>query len=351
MSVRRYILSVLFLVVLLQMMVTAVVIWQNSRNVIVDTFHSYEGIFRYELSMAVYATPLIVQASDQPQMIILGSSNTQLWLRAEELQPLLGSAIRVHSIAFPRQNVDTIGQLIDLIYRQSTAQQRANYTFVVGINAGMFANNPKHLRNGKTEVEEELLRYGIFYDSPNGIAPRIPQSWLSAALQMTWPFAMLRKSIDMTICMLLPERFWFGVAKPWHSMGSESNTDISNLQRHAAMIHYMKEYMGPVNENTNGAFEKFLAIAERVNAVGGHMVIVDLPTAQWLKNAVPMFADYEQRVKPYIARLEKLRNVRYVNMQHGFEDDDFYDGTHPRAKLTPAMANRAVLAIHQALGK
>lgn len=298
--------------------------------------------------MAVYSSPWIARGSDKPQIVILGSSNGQIFLQAKYLSNHILST-PIHSLAFPRQTIGEMDRLIDLLYRQTPSHDWQNFVFVLGISPSVLLKEKRKLSDTKTDLDIELMRYRIFQDSKNEIKPNVPNYFLSSALQFIWPFMMQRQSLDLAIKTFLPEKFWFGVAKPWHLTDYKSNTMKVNDAQRKRMIYYVQNYMAPIADNDNRGFEQLVNLAERISVAGGHLILVDLPTAKWLSRAVPVYDYYKQQTPAYIARLEKLKNVRYVNLQDGFLDDDFYDGSHPRARILEKVTSRVVIPINEAL--
>ncbi len=348
-SPARYILYVLLLVVMMQCGLTLLVIRYALNEKMIDNHRVAECIFRSGITLPIYALPIIAHNSDRPEVIIIGASNALAGLRPELLQPYLGD-VPVYNIAIKAHNIYPTRQLVDLLYRQVPTQQRQNLTFVLGISDRLFVDDSKRWPNGKTNIDEELLRYGIFKDSPDGVVPRVPDSWIAPTLEIMWPFFALLSSYDKAMCGLLPDAYRPGFIHCHNFITDEvSNTWHHTPQQRIDSINGNNAYMGHDAYSNNRAFEHLLYIAERVSASGGHLVIIDLPTSAWLHDAVTSYAKYQRLKLPYIERLTKLKNISYLNLQEGFDEDALYDGVHPRARIMPEIARRAAVPIRKAL--
>ena len=295
--------------------------------------------------MPVYGSPILVKGSRQPQVLILGTSNTVLGLRIPELQALLGD-VPVHSIAMGGQRFRSFDQLVELLYRQTPPEQQRNYIFVIGLSYPLISDFQARWE-GKTSVDEELLRFGVFKDTSQGIMPRVAESHISTALELTWPFLIPKALYNFVIRSLLPERFWLGLVDPVNISDEDSNTVITTEKQNKARIDYYNNQV--IDSDGKYTFKQLMQTAERIRTAGGQLVIIDLPSATWLQNATPIYSIYQSAKKPYITRLEKIENIHYVDLQNGFSDNDFYDGIHPRARITKKLAKLAVPTIQQAI--
>lgn len=337
----RFIVSVVIVVLALQGVFTLLVThygWQES----VDTRSKQQTIFQTEKRMAVYASPTIARGSDQPQVVILGPSPVGIGFRPKYLQPLLGN-VRIHNIATGGQKFPSFDQLIELIYRQTPSKNRHKIIFVMGIGYGLIADTPERWDNRFTDIEQEFLRYGVFKDTPNGVVSWIPDSWLSYGLQVVWPFMVPQALYNVFMQTFLPEKLWAGIVDEVTISDEKSNSLKAKPEENIARINYYNSLI--VDESGERTFEHLMRSAERIKAEGGHLVVVDLPTAAWVHDANPTYAIYQRMKAPYLARLENLGNVSYVDLQEGFADDDFYDGVHPRIRIAPEIARRSTGSI------
>ena len=343
MRIVRYIVIVLTLAILMQVIFTALVIHFGTPATI-DTNDSRKTIFQTDSKMAVYGSPVVARASDKPQIVILGSSNTTMGLRPDKLQPYLG-AIPIHNLSIGSEKFRAIGQTVDLLYRQTAPANRHHYIFVIGLSYPLIADEGKE-RHGQTSMDDEEQRFGLFMKTDHGSAARLDDRYLSAALQYSWPF-LTPKALYNAIIRLAPDPYQFGLAEPVPFSAEESNVvQYSEAQHQERIAYYNAEIIDRTGEYT---FDPLLKVIGRITATGGEVVIVDLPTAGWLQRATPLYAAYRTLRAPYISRLEQMPHVRYINAEKGFADADFYDGIHPRNRITGDIARVVAPTIKQAV--
>lgn len=344
MRVWRYILSLFVGLVVLQLAAIALTIALGTPST-VDTDRSRKTIFQTDSKMAVYASPIVARGSDRKQVVILGSSNTTMGLRPDKLQPYLGE-IRIHNLSIGSEKFRGIPQMVDLLYRQTAPDKRKNYLFVIGISYPLIADDDKARIFMRTSIDDEELRFGLFrYGTPLS-TPHVDDRYLSQALQAAWPF-LVPKALYNSIIRLVPEPYWFGLAEPVPFSPEESNTVQYTPAQHKTRIDYFNAELW----DSTGAFtfDPLMQTIARITAEGGEVVVVDLPTAKWLRDATGLYAAYVKLRKPYITRLEKMKHVRYINAERGFKDKDFYDGVHPRNRIAGDIAKAVAPTIKQAL--
>ena len=343
MRIVRYIVSVLMLLALLQAAYTVLVI-RFAAPTIVDTNFSRRGIFQTDSKMAVYASPIVARGSENPQIVILGSSNTTMGLRPDKLQPYVGDVL-IHNLSIGSEKFRDIAQLVDLLYRQTLPPQRKNYTFVIGLSYPLIADESKE-RHGQTSVDDEEQRFYLFRKDGRNSLPRMHDEYIACALQMAWPF-LTPKALYNGLIHQLPEPYWFGLAEPVPFSAEESNrVQYTETQHQERITYYNSEAIDTTGEYT---FDPLLKTIARITSEGGEVVIVDLPTAKWLQDATPVYATYKKLRARYISRLEKMPHVRYINAESGFVDDNFYDGIHPRNRITGEIASKVGPTIKHAL--
>ncbi len=337
----RYLFRIVLLVLVLQAVAIALTITFAAPKT-VDVNDSRKTIFQTDSKMAVYGSPLIAHASNRPQIVILGSSNTTMGLRPDRLQPYLGD-VPIHNISVGSEKFLAMSQIIDLLYRQTPPQNRHNYIFVLGISYPLISEDAKRRASMHTSIDDELQRFGIF---SHGGRSRVPDRWLPDALEAGWPF-LVPKAVYNRLVRIFPEPYWFGLAEEVPFTAEESNVVQYNEQQHQERIaYYNSETLDPTGAST---FAPLLDTVKRVSDAGGEVVIVDLPTAKWLQRATTHYAAYQRLRSAYLPQLEKIPHVRYINAEHGFSDEDFYDGIHPRNRVTPQIARIVAPTIQQAL--
>ncbi len=349
MDVVRYLASVLLVACSLQGLYTAAV-WSYARkDRVVDAAKGQETIFQTEARVVVYKTPIIAECSSKPQVIILGSSNANLGFRPEELQPLIGD-VGVHNLAIGGQNMRSLRQIVDLIHRQVPKSNRRNLTFVAAIWYGSLVDDKRRWPQGMTDVDLELLRYGLFQKSNLGaVQPVVPDKLLASAFVATWPIMVPRAAYAETARKLVPNKLPPGVPQPWHPPAKVRDSVIVSPEQKLDQVGSYCNYMGPVAEQTDGGLQQLVDLAECISSKGGKLVVLDLPLPTWHSQASMPFEDYERRKKPFVEKLQSIPHVVYSSLQTGFSDDDFFDGVHPRPRATLTLSKRAAEPIRVAL--
>jgi hypothetical protein len=346
-QVQRYIMGVVAVVVLLQA-ATLLLLYALNSNKSVDAYVASSTIFQTNRKTAVYASPIVVAGSSEPQVVVIGASAAAASLRPHELEPLLTTGTRVHNLGLGAQRFRAFDQVIELLYRQTPAPQRRNYVFVLGIGYPLIAQFQHEIDFAKTSMDLEMLRCGIFEETPEGMVSRVPEAYLPEALRMAWPFMLPRAGYN-TLIRLLPERLQLGLADPKNFSIEELNQITLTKEQRAERIRDFQRLI--TDETGEKSLEVMMQMADRITAEGGQLVLVDLPASRWLEEGTTIPATYERLMKHYLSRLEKYDNVHYVKLEDGFSDDDFYDGIHPRARTTHKIAARAAPTIQAALNE
>jgi hypothetical protein len=340
----RYSLKVLLLVLALQ----ALAIFLLSRfaaPAIVNTNDSRVGIFQTDSKMAVYASPLVARGAGRPQVVVLGSSNTTMGIRPEHLMPLLGDT-PVHNLSIGSEKMRGIPQMVDLLFRQTPPDERRNYVFVFGISYPLISDEPRERANPNTTVDDELQRFGLFAKTSTGSQARVSDDYLSAGLLASWPY-LVPKAVYNHLIRIVPEVYWFGLAEPVPFTPEQSNTVVYSKQQNQDRIDFYNAQI--LDETGEYSFDYVLRAAKMASDAGAQVVVIDLPTAKWLQQSTHHYAAYRKLRAGYITQLEKLPGVRYLNIETGFDDADFYDGVHPRYRITPTIAARIAPTIARAL--
>ena len=190
----RYLFRIVLLVLVLQAVAIALTITFAAPKT-VDVNDSRKTIFQTDSKMAVYGSPLIAHASDRPQIVILGSSNTTMGLRPDRLQPYLGD-VPIHNISVGSEKFLAMSQIIDLLYRQTPPENRHNYIFVLGISYPLISEDAKRRASMHTSIDDELQRFGIF---SHGGRSRVPDRWLPDALEASWPFLVPKAVYNLSL--------------------------------------------------------------------------------------------------------------------------------------------------------
>jgi hypothetical protein len=349
MQIAIHTIRVLLAALAIQLAITLLTWGYAVSDGVLDAANGQHTIFETEAKIVVYKTPLIAQRSSQQQVIILGASNASLGLRPKELSPLLNGT-PVHNLAIGGQNLLSLCQLVDLIYQQTPVKNRENLVFVAGIWHGSMVDDSRRWPDGLTDVDRELLRYGVFaQDSSGAVTARVPDRLLSPSLVATWPFMLPVSTKSRLARAWMPGHLPPGVVGQWYPAEEVRNEMVSSAERQTQQINSIASYLGPPEQRTDEGFHQLCKLAQRISENGGKLVVLDLPITQWHREASEPFGWYQARMKDCAARLEKIPGASYHNMQDGFRDEEFFDGTHPKPRNTPEWAQRAAVPINAEL--
>ncbi|WP_038909352.1 hypothetical protein [Dickeya oryzae] len=342
MRTLRYIGLTLLFTVILQIILISIVAHYVLKEGRVDVADEQHTIFQTEAKGVVYNTPVIVRHTKEQQVVILGASNSNLGLRPSEIEPLIKSGIRVHNLSIGGQNMSSVNQVVDLIYRQTPKENRHNLIFVIGSWYGLMVEDNRRWPTGRTDVDQELMRYGLFY--PKGekaISTPIPDSMLSNALISVWPYMVPyaiyaetgRDLVLSGVLKFIPE----GVILPWYPTEIIRNTlTPSDSETQKSKKSFM-EYVGPVDEWNGSGFNQVIELADKVKANGGKLLLIDLPITSAAKDT-PAYSAYQARMAKIVTTLKNNDSFIYANLQTELGDADFFDLVHPRPKATMHLA-------------
>jgi hypothetical protein len=93
------------------------------------------------------------------------------WFRPKELAPRVG--ITVDNIAIYSANLTETAQTIDMAYSYIPPADWAKTIIVLGIWYGQFAPEAQQWPSGRTDIDEQGLRYGLYRNDALGrLTPR-----------------------------------------------------------------------------------------------------------------------------------------------------------------------------------
>ena len=349
MQIVRYLLKVAISIVCIQAVYTFAIWGYARRDGTVDVARSQETIFQTEAKTAVYKIPLIAELAQAQQVVVLGASNANLALRPEELSPLLHN-VKVHNLAIGGQNMRSLRQLVDLIYRIVPKSEQSNLVFVIGIWYGSFVDDARRWPEGVTDIDRELLRFGLFQKSPTGeLYPTLPNRLLRPAMVSTWPLMVPEAAYVSAARILVPKKLRIGVPVAWYPPVKVRNSIVINKEQKVDQMAGYSAYLGPIDEQTDAGFQQLIELATLISNANGKLMVLDLPLPAWHSDESVISHLYDQRKLPYFAELQKLVNVQYQSMQGKFGEEDFFDGVHPKPRTSPKMARIAAEPINHLL--
>ncbi len=356
MTLPRYITGILGLAILIWGLGTAAVILCASAGNQVDAAMGQHTIFQTEAKIVVYNTPTIAHMADKPEVVVLGASNANLGLRPAQLSPQL-DGVPVHNLSIGGQNMRTLSQLVDLIYRQTPPEQHRNIVFVIGAWYGLMIEDKRRWPTGLSDVDQEMLRYGLFRKSGNHEAEfKLPNSFLSASLASVWPlmvpYAWYSELGRYAFNILGKNVLAFGlqntIIMSWYPSENERNTTVMTDEQFSAEMKSFTAYVGSTTEWGDSGFHDLTALAHRIHDEGGQLVVLDMPLTSWAQKP-DLFPLYQTRMQATITPLQDAHMVHYASLLPDFTDTSFFDAVHPRPKVTTEIARLAAEPIRHAL--
>lgn len=276
-------------------------------------------------------------------VVLLGASNVEVGFSTAALGPLLPQRT-VHNLGLGSANVSELGEIVDLAFEPVPAERRKEMTFVIGLWYGLFIDDATRWRGKPTDIDTEMLRYGLYHRSGTGFAPLLPPRFLAFETILFRPLLALDVAIKGSLAPLrrLVEK------------GEIGHRDLDTVQIDDAtkqkMLAFWRAQVGsPDGRLKDEQFEKLLALLHRISEQGARVVLIDLPLPSWHASRSPSFADYQQRKLGVLARASAVPGVTYHNLQDLSNDAEFYDEVHPRPGARWKWFQRLAQVLHEDL--
>ena len=316
----------------------------------IDTQQAKDTLYATEPKYLVFN----LRALDHPgaRVLLLGGSNVREGLRSTSLRPLIGD-VEIDNLAIGACDVREIAQIVDAVYAHVPRQSWRDLTFVVGIWYGLFRNEARSWPNGVTDIDKELLRYGLYYRDGNAMRRRMPASWEPALQQALRPLLWISRIYDIYVSAST-DRLRIKILR----LVGEAPLDVHVEDRdrftltpaeRAASLEYWRQYMGPADAWDGRAFGVLGDLVRAITGRGSRLVLLDLPLPPWHRAGVPYDEEYRRLEQPFLRDVAALPGVSYLSLRDDFGDDDFYDSAHPRPRVVGRWADRAALAIAPAV--
>jgi hypothetical protein len=318
---------------------------ETGSNNIIDT--SVDG---QKFSFAYRPEPILRTGK---KVFIIGSSNTSLGFRPNEIAPFIGGSA-VHNISYGGANIEEIRQIIDQIYMTvPKKEKREKITFVLGIWYGTF-------KTTLSSFNQSRLRYGLYRTTHNGVKPLIPIKLIPRFSVALLPFFLianfeaefLKDSITISV-RVFHELRKLSIKQIKRLIFLQADPNIKDQQSKTVQKEVPQNKIGDknnwvVNETTRiDALEQFntyelkeeqfqflVNIAALINKMDDRLVIVELPIPRWHKTGSVVFKEYQKTKTSYVKRVVEYPTATYFNFQDLDNGNDFYDGTHPKPKIS-----------------
>ncbi|MBY0279396.1 hypothetical protein K2Z84_29010 [Candidatus Binatia bacterium] len=311
------------------------------------------GLYRGAFGAAVFGA-LEADYADDPQVVIVGSSNALLGFRPAEIAPLLPGT-RVHNLSTASMRMDEIRHMVELVWSVLPPAQRARTTFVVTL---VFASFPPpgslYLRR-QAGVMEEIRRSAVFDDSGGGIEPRVPRAAVEAAILLRRPLALLEAVADE-----VSARTW-GLQQLVSTLLYGHTLDVALLHRsrpdeellfpRADSEHNRQTnvsfFLAALKSDTGGLgaaqFAELARLCRWARERRANLVLVGMPVPKWLRDALPYVGEYERELRHVLD--EVGGTVRFVDLSDAALP--MWDSTHPDPAQTSAWAAHLAAALRE----
>jgi len=263
-------------------------------------------------------------ANDRPTLVLMGASNVGTGFHTDQLGALL-PGFDVHSLVIGGNNVDGMRSTVELVYANRPPAERGNLILVLGLWYGMFLHEDSNL--GQTPVAAQLRRFGLYQAQGEGFERRLSAPAFDMAVTLLRPFVLVQS-------LLGPHG---PVAQHLFAAAAEDGA--------AAFIPPQLDSRDfPLPQ---AQFSALTALVRRVEAMGGKLVLVDLPLPKTAAGAAPLWRRYQQAKLPILAEA-RAHGAVIIDMQDMNCDCDFGDGTHPLATAAPRWSARLAAKLKSA---
>ena len=308
---------------------------------LIDTEVPERVIYSSETKWVVYGRDALARPGRK--VIFLGPSNVREGFRPFQISPLIGG-VEVQNLAVGASNQREVDEIVDLVYDAIPKGQRANVTFVMGIWYGNFVDNAMRWDAGRTNIDLEFERYGLWSRGADGrYTPRLPPSLLPAAFVLLRPIMWFGYAYNWYVLVPwldLVDRIETRLGKPQDTINrNDRATAVLTERQRRIALDYFAGYMGGSGKQSDEQLVIFENICRRITANGSRLMIVDLPIPKWHRDGLPYEEEWNEQKIPYLNRVRALPGVAYYNLQYMSANGDFYDSAHPRPQVSIRWAH------------
>jgi hypothetical protein len=319
-----------------------------------DTELAYKTIYTSAPRLIVYGREALTNSKEK--IVILGASNVSEGFRPNELSEFIPN-IDIHNLALSGSDLFQIKQAVQLVLESTPQAGLKKLTFVIGIWYGSISDTNRSWNGGNTDIETEMLRYGLFYKKDDGFPiARFNSKLMPYAISAIRPLMLATHLYSIHISQylydlqayikdILYDKENLIVSKDFHK-----NQEWLEKQR---QLSYWDETMGgqDIWINKNEGLRALYNLASEISRSGASLVLIDLPIPKWHSENLPYDSIYQERLDPYLKKMALLPGFSYGSMRDGFSDNDFVDSAHPHPQITRLWSKRAYKIIDTAINK
>jgi len=313
-----------------------------------------ETIYASDPRVMVYGRGALANADRK--VVFVGASDVMESFRPDQTSRALGG-MQIHNMALGGSNMTTTDEVVNLILDATPPEGRKHLTIVLGLWYGLFTTDKQRFEGYPTHIEVEEMRYGLYQPPPDGKGP--PQPVLPSRLMLAADFLMRPVLLGSFFRSNYWDPFYYGTKEEiltWLGHGKPPQrfmmAPIEDLDHHQLTDEEKRilngrenDKVGPASAQTDEGFHHLIRMARRTQEAGVRLIILDMPITSWHAAAMPQFASFQTRKRPWLAAVLRYPNVRYVNLQKDVDDSEFSDFIHPRPRFTNEWAKRAAKLI------
>ncbi len=304
----------------------------------IDVDRAETSIYYDNMRQIVYEVPALASAGAKG-VFILGGSNARMGLRPDLLRPW-PSGFMVHNLA-AHQEVRSIEEAAGLLFLLPAEVLRGS-VFVLGVYHGSFWNKDWDRIRPVSPLKQEALLSRLYRLRDGGLRPAAALPVLSRAAAFLRPILMFQR-------LLHGLKRLEGETGEWlHIFLREGRSDMSvfgpvvyscDAACRKVNLEVARERMEPANAAfREEPFRAFEDLCRRINAAGAALIIVDLPTPEWVRGGSVHQAFYRTRMAALLKGVLRLSRTRYLDLETLTPDEGFQDATHPKAGFVPSWS-------------
>jgi hypothetical protein len=252
----------------------------------------------------------------RPAVMILGASNARLGFPPNKLQQRL-PGIDFHNLSIGGSNIDGLRAAVELIYANRSPAQRQATTIVLGLWYGMFTSDYSDI--ARAPVALQMKRFGLYQKAGEGFVRTLP-AWL----------------FDYAVFALRPAFFMQNILA--------SNGPLATWWRGDVEYGPKKRPAKQDRPIPTSQFDALVALSERVEALGGNLVLIDMPSPEWFTSSTPMWGRYQAAKGKYFDKV-RAHGTKIVDLQAENDEKYFVDRVHPTPLGIELWASRLVQTV------
>lgn len=293
-----------------------------------------------------------VLKGNDPTLLIIGASVSREGFPAKLMSERL-PGWEIHNLSVSSSTITQLEELVELAYEKIPKDKWTNLNISLCLHFIMLGPDKKrfHKSNGRTYVEIEMTRYGLYKKEGSRFVPNGP--------------AFIIKPLE---CLLRPCFILDGMVENWRksapALQSEFNnamdfyrllTSLMQVKPKATQIKPIQEVDRPkVLKNLAAYFDSPMTIpkdsidrlerlCDTILQRGSGVILVSMPTASWLREESPLYELFREQLRDMVARVGQHEDFFFLDIGDMFPDSVFRDAYHPRFEDRPlwsaALAN------------